>query len=408
MFGALNGKGNAMEGELSRLRSLRLPDLPTVPQDEFAQRIKKACQLMAESGISAVFLNAGPNLAYFTGIELFSRERLLGALLNQSGDLCFFVPSFELGTFSEFGYQSGEVRCWEEHESPYIGLADWFLKKSAGSSGVLAVDERTPFFHVSEIQSSLPGVKLVNAKSITATCRMIKSESELACIQAAMNMTLEVQQSCRSVLDCGLEAGELKAFIDAAHKAIGAKQGSYFCSVLFGDASSYPHGVRCQQVLREGDVVLIDTGCQVAGYKSDITRTYVFGEPTSYQREIWKTEQEAQMAGFKAAAQPGAKCSDVDLAVRNFLEARGLGPGYELPGLPHRTGHGIGLEIHEWPYLNLADTTALQEGMCFSCEPTICVPGKFGMRLEDHFFMSTDGPTWFTQPSPSIDSPFFC
>jgi Xaa-Pro dipeptidase len=175
--------------------------------------------------------------------------------------------------------------------------------------------------------------------------------------------------------------------------------------VLFGEATSYPHGVPGEQRLKEGDVVLIDTGCTVGGYNSDITRTYVYGEATSYQREIWSLEHDAQQAAFEAA-RPGAPCEAVDTAARRVLERAGLGPGYTLPGLPHRTGHGIGLSVHEAPYLVRGDKTPLSPGMCFSNEPMIVIPGQFGVRLEDHFYMTETGPVWFTQPSPSIDAPF--
>jgi Xaa-Pro dipeptidase len=174
---------------------------------------------------------------------------------------------------------------------------------------------------------------------------------------------------------------------------------------LFGADSAFPHGVKTPKTLDEGDVVLIDTGCLQEGYNSDITRTYVFGEPTSRQREIWQVEKAAQAAGF-AAAQLGVRCGDVDIAARRVIEEAGFGPDYALPGLPHRTGHGCGLDIHEWPYLVRSDDTPLETGMCFSNEPMLCVPGEFGVRLEDHFYMGAAGACWFTEPSHSIDDPF--
>ena len=175
--------------------------------------------------------------------------------------------------------------------------------------------------------------------------------------------------------------------------------------VLFGEATAYPHGVNYEQALQLGDVVLIDTGCKVHDYISDITRTYVFGEPTERQRAVWNAEKAAQQAAFDAA-QLGVPCREVDAAARRSLEAAGFGPGYKLPGLPHRTGHGIGMDIHEWPYLVGSDDTPLDVGMCFSNEPMICISGEFGIRHEDHFYMTEQGPRWFTEPSPSIDQPF--
>jgi len=195
---------------------------------------------------------------------------------------------------------------------------------------------------------------------------------------------------------------EFEAFINDAHKKVGAS-GNYFCIVLFGKATSFPHGVKDPQVLKKNDLVLIDTGCKVHGYLSDITRTYCFGEPTDKQRALWESEKRAQLAAFNAA-KVGVPCGDVDKAARDSLAKDGLGPDYNLPGLPHRTGHGIGMDIHEWPYLVKDNPHPLAPGMCFSNEPMIVVPNEFGIRLEDHFYMTEDGPVWFTEPSESIDS----
>jgi Xaa-Pro dipeptidase len=223
-------------------------------------------------------------------------------------------------------------------------------------------------------------------------------------MQRAKDMTLEVHKAAASVLREGISTTEVVQFIEQAHRAVGAP-GSTFCIVLFGQASAFPHGVKYPQTLKRGDMVLIDTGCRVHSYLSDITRSYVFGEPNEHQRAIWGFEKDAQLAAFNAA-QLGARCEEVDAAARGALEACGLGPDYQLPGLPHRTGHGIGLEIHESPYLVRGDQTPIEVGMCFSNEPMICVPGEFGIRLEDHFYMTETGPRWFTEPSHSVDDPF--
>ena len=169
--------------------------------------------------------------------------------------------------------------------------------------------------------------------------------------------------------------------------------------------TAMPHGPDGAHYLREGDNVLIDTGCKVGQYHSDITRSYVFGNPTARQREIWNLEKEAQAVAFETA-QIGVPCEQVDAAARRVLEAAGFGPDYRLPGLPHRTGHGIGLDIHEWTYLVRGNTRPLAAGMCFSNEPMICIEGEFGVRLEDHFYMTEQGPKWFTAQSASIDLPF--
>jgi Xaa-Pro dipeptidase len=219
-----------------------------------------------------------------------------------------------------------------------------------------------------------------------------------------MDMTMAVHVAVASILHEGITTQEVEEFIHLAHRKVGAS-GSYFCIVLFGEATAYPHGVSYVQTLKRGDTVLIDTGCKVHNYISDITRTYVFGEPSERQRFVWNAEKAAQRAAFDAA-QPGVPCEEVDKAARRSLEANGFGPGYKLPGLPHRTGHGIGLDIHEGPYLVGGETRALEPGMCFSNEPMICVPGEFGVRLEDHFYMTANGPKWFTQPAASLENPF--
>jgi Xaa-Pro dipeptidase len=293
---------------------------------------------------------------------------------------------------------------WQEHDDP-TALVIGGLKSLGAGSGVVALDEATPFFVFDGLRRAGPGCAFVNGSAVTAPCRMIKSDAEVALIAAAMTMTHAVHRAAARVLADGITTTEVTAFIDQAHRRIGADGGSAFCIVLFGEPTAYPHGVPYPQTLRQGDMVLIDTGCTVDGYHSDITRSYVFGQPTGRQREIWNLEKQAQAAAF-AAARVGTPCEAVDAAARRVIEAAGLGPGYAVPGLPHRTGHGIGLDIHEWTYLVRGNRTPLAPGMCFSNEPMICLYGEFGVRLEDHFHMTEDGPRWFTEPAHSVDDPF--
>ena len=217
-------------------------------------------------------------------------------------------------------------------------------------------------------------------------------------------MTIAVHKAAARILHLGISTVEVTNFIHEAHKRVGAS-GSSFCIVLFGLATSFPHGVKEPQILQTNDWVLIDTGCLLHGYNSDITRSYAFGTATNEQRVAWQVEKDAQAAGF-AAAQLGAPCGDVDNAARSVIAKHGYGPDYQLPGLPHRTGHGCGLDIHEWPYLLRGDRTPLATGMVFSNEPMLVIPEKFGIRLEDHFYMNENGPVWFTEPSHSLDDPF--
>lgn len=372
--------------------------------DEHAARIAKAQSFMRERGIAAVYLNAGTNLAYFTGMRWYPSERMVGAILPAEGGVEYIAPAFEEGTLHGFMKIKGPVNTWHEHENPYALFSAVLRRMGIAPGSRIGIDESTPFFIFDGIRQQDTGYVLENAKPVTAHCRMRKSAAEIALMQRAKDMTMEVHKAAASILREGITTAEVTQFIDRAHRKVGAS-GSYFCIVLFGEASAYPHGVSYEQTLKKGDVVLIDTGCKFKDYISDITRSYVFGEPTARQREVWNAEKAAQQAAFEAA-RIGVPCGDVDRAARASLEAAGFGPGYALPGLPHRTGHGIGMDIHEWPYLVGSDTTPLDVGMCFSNEPMICVAGEFGIRHEDHFYMTADGPRWFTTPAHSIDAPF--
>ncbi len=395
--------GAKMAEELAALTDMTA-DVKPVSLAEFRSRIQRASTLMTEAGLDAVFLWAGTNLYYFTGTRWSASERLVGAILTASGELHFVAPAFELGTLRDFMQVEGSVHCWEEHESPYA-LVDRVLSGLGIADGRIGIDESAPFFVFDGLREVAPRREYLSATQVTAGCRMVKSAAELALLQRAKDMTLLVHRQVAGILHSGISAAEVTDFIHRAHLAVGAPAGSYFCIVLFGEDTAYPHGVARPKCLEDGDMVLIDTGCQLQGYNSDITRSYVFGEPTQRQREVWNAERDAQQAAFEAA-QPGRACGEVDAAARRVLESQGFGPGYALPGLPHRTGHGIGLDIHEWPYLVRGNQTTLAPGMCFSNEPMLCVPGEFGVRHEDHFYITENGPRWFTQPAQSIDEPF--
>lgn len=371
---------------------------------EYQARIDRACGYMRQQGVAALYLNAGSSLLYFTGTHWYASERLVGALLTASGELHYIAPVFEIGTLSSFQVIEGPVHGWHEHESPYELLLSVADSVGLAADACIALDESTAFFIVDALQQRAGGRRFVNGSQITALCRRQKSSAELAIMQRAMDMTLAVHQAVAQILYEGISTADVEAFIDEAHRRVGAT-GSYFCIVLFGADSAFPHGVKTPKALATGDMVLIDTGCRLHDYVSDITRSYVFGEPTARQRDIWNLEKAAQAAAF-AQAQLGNTCGSVDDAARAVLCGAGLGPDYQLPGLPHRTGHGIGLDIHEWPYLVRGNNTILQVGMCFSNEPMICVPGEFGVRLEDHFYMTESGARWFTEPAIAVDDPF--
>lgn len=364
---------------------------------EYQARIAKAQGLLREQGLAGLLLHAGSNLRYFTGLRWRASERFVGALLPAHGPLQYIAPAFERGTLEELLRLPGELHSWQEHQNPYA-----LIQGLVPGPVTLALDESAPFFVADGLQHA--GLVLRNGHDLTAACRMHKSPAELALLQRAFDMTLAVQRATAAMLRAGIRSDEVEAFIDRAHRRVGAA-GSSFVIVLFGVASSFPHGVKEPQVLQDGDMVLIDTGCAVHGYSSDLTRSYVFGTPDAETRRLWNLEKAAQAAAF-AAAQPGQPCERVDAAARQVLEAGGLGPDYALPGLPHRTGHGIGLDIHERPYLVRGERTPLAPGQCFSNEPMIVLPGRYGIRLEDHFYMSAAGPRWFTPPAHAVDDPF--
>ncbi len=372
---------------------------------EYQARLERACQLMREQDVAALYLNAGSSLLYFTGTAWYASERLVGALLTADGTLRYLAPVFEIGTLGEYQQIKAPVLGWQEDESPYQLLLDTLQALGVAPDARVGLDESTAFFIVDALTQLAPRQRFINGACITAPCRRQKSAAELAIMQRAMDMTLAVHQAAAQMLYPGISTLEVEAFIDEAHRKVGASSGSYFCIVLFGEATAYPHGVKDPQRLQSGDMVLIDTGCRLHHYVSDITRSYVFGTPTERQRAIWQLEKQAQAAAF-AAAQPGVPCGAVDDAARTVIAAAGLGPDYQLPGLPHRTGHGIGLDIHEWPYLVRGNPLPLARGMCFSNEPMICLPGEFGVRLEDHFYMTDEGPRWFTEPAVDICDPF--
>lgn len=395
--------GSTIEAELNAITP-KAHLVKPIQKEEFQSRIDKACQLMKNQGKQAMYLHAGTNLFYFTGMKWSSSERMVGAILLQNGDLHFIAPEFEKGTILDFMLIKGKVNCWEEHENPYELFVQILIENNI-SKGAILMDEATPFFIIDGINKCNSIFTLENATTITAGCRMIKSKAEIAIMQLAMDITLEVQKAVARILRVGISAKEIEDFINEAHIKYGIPSGSYFCIVLFGVDSSFPHGVKTPKNLELNEVVLVDTGCQLNDYISDITRTYVFGEANDLQRSIWNIEKQTQQAAFNAA-QLGNTCEDIDNASRKVLEANNLGPDYKLPGLPHRTGHGIGLGIHEWPYIVRNDKTVLKEGMTFSNEPMICVPNKFGIRHEDHIYMTKNGPKWFTEPMHSIENPF--
>ncbi len=393
--------GSTFEAELNRM--IRPAEDPgPISVDELQARIAKAQRLMQAQGIQALYLDTSTNLRYFTGIVLNATERLHGAIIPAVGDVAYLSPAFEEPKTRELLRVGTDIRTWEEHEDPTALVID--TVRSLGiPGGTIGIDPLTPFFTVDGLRRAGNSFSFANAAPITASCRMVKSGAEIALMQSANDITLAVQAAAARALRAGMSTTEVQGFLDAAHRKLGGQPASR--AVQFGEATAYPHGVPYPQILAEGEMVLIDTGCFVQGYRSDITRSYVFGEPSPRQREIWELERRAQQAGFDAA-RVGVACEAVDAAARATIHAGGFGPDYATPGLPHRTGHGIGMDVHEESYMVRGNRQPMQAGMCFSIEPTICIYGEFGVRLEDIAYLTEDGPRWFTRPCPGVDDPF--
>ncbi len=386
--------GSSIADELATIAPWATP-APRIALAERMARLDKARALVEAAGADALLIGTGASLRYFAGIPWGATERLVALLLPVKGQPILICPRFEQGSLEAAVEIKAELRLWEEDESPYALVAD-------AVRGRLLLDPQLPYGMASALAAT--GAELGDGAAVIDACRMIKSPAELALLRQAKAMTLDVQRRAARILHPGIAASTVIRFIDDAHRAIGSS-GSYFCAVQFGRATAFPHGLPGDQLLEEDQLVLIDTGCQIEGYHSDITRTYAFGEVGDEARAIWDIEHAAQAAAFDAV-QPGVPCEAIDAAARAVLEKAGLGPDYRLPGLPHRTGHGIGLSIHEPAYLVRGDRTALASGMCFSNEPMIVVPDRFGIRLEDHFHVTDTGAAWFTDPQPSIDRPF--
>ncbi len=394
--------GSTAEQELA---SLEAPGgFTRITIEERQRRIARAQQLMIDQGIDVLYLDASSSLFYFTGLRLWASERLHGAVLPARGELIYITPGFEEEKTRAMLLFGDDVRTWEEHEDP-TELVAACVRQFRQAQPVVAVDPATPFFVFDGLRRAMPQADFKNGACVTAACRMHKSKNEIALLQYAMNLTLRIQRSAARILDVGMSTRDVQDFLIQAHLKMGTDTPPPFRIVLFGEPTAYPHGVPYPQELKEGDMVLIDVGAPIDGYYSDITRSYVFGEPTRRQREVWALEKAAQSAAFDAA-QLGQPAESVDAAARGVIEAAGFGPGYKVPGLAHRTGHGIGLDVHEETYIVPGNKTPLATGMCFSNEPMICIYGEFGVRLEDHVFMTETGPQWFTSPSPSIDQPF--
>ncbi len=364
-------------------------------------RMDKARRLMTDHGIDAIYMEGGSGLFYYTGVRWGNSERMFAMVLPVRGEPAYVCPKFEEARARELIRFGDDIRTWEEDESPYQRVAQIFRDRGI-ATGRVGFEERVRFFLCDGIRQAAPHLEYASADPVTVGCRVAKSEAELALMQRANDITIAAYKATIETLHEGMTKAAFREHSAAAHAALGV---SGAIGTNFGESTAYPHGSIQPRHLREGDVVLMDGGCKVEGYTSDISRTIVFGTPTDRQRKIWNLERQAQDAAL-AAARVGVPCEEVDAAARQVLTDAGFGPDYQVPGLPHRTGHGIGLDGHEWVNLVRGNTTPLARGMCFSDEPMIAIYGEFGIRLEDCFYMTGDGPRLFTKQSPSIEQPF--
>jgi len=371
-----------------------------ITDDERKQRIEKARKLMRDRKIDAMVMEGGANMFYFTGTRWPQAERPALLVLPAKGELTWVVPQTEQDRAKTSIKMGTDIRPWADADGPYRRLAQ--ALKDLNSTARIGIEEKTRYAVFEGLRKELPDAELTSADTVTIGCRVIKSLPEILLLQRANDITIAAYQAAFTTLREGMTQGELSANIAAAYQALGS-QGN--AMIIFGKYTAFPHGSVVPQTLREGDVVLVDDGCSVEGYQSDITRTTVFGKPTARQKEIWNLERKAQDAAL-AAAKPGNTCEMVDAAARKVITDFGFGPGYKVPGLPHRTGHGIGLEGHEWTNLVKGNKTKIEPGMCFSNEPTIAIYGEFGIRLEDCMYIGANGAEMFTRQSPAIDQPF--
>lgn len=377
-------------------------DAKPIGADERRRRIGRAQALMREHDIDAILLEAGSALVYFTGVRWWRSERFTGAVIPAEGDLAIVTPYFEEPSIRESLVVGDDVRTWHENEDPFERVAG-VLRDRGLKSGRIGVEETVRYFIAEGVGRAAAQFDIVPGNPVTRGCRMYKSPAEIDLMQKANDITIAAYEHVYDNVETGMRSEDLSALMNEATRGMGGSP--VFAMALLNEASAYPHGTDAPQVVRDGSVILMDCGCQVHDYESDISRTWVHGEPTDKQRRVWDTVKRGQELALETA-KTGTPAGRVDDVVRRYYEREGFGPGYRTPGLSHRLGHGIGMDGHEPVNFVQGETTELAPGMCFSNEPGIYIFGEFGIRLEDCLYMTEDGPELFTPLSPSIDRPF--
>jgi Xaa-Pro dipeptidase len=388
---------------IAALRSMREQAKP-ITLDERRARQERARQLMHENNLSAIVLTEGTSLNYFTGIRWWGGERLFAMVMPAKGESFYVSPAFEEGRAREQIAQSpdgsgADVRIWQEDESPYQRVAQGLSDRGI-VGGVIGIEETVKFVFSDNLRKAASGATFTSATPVTAGCRMIKSAHEIELMRLASHVTLTAYQATHSALKVGMTHHEVAALVEAAHRQLGFEGDAL---VLLGEFSAFPHGSVTPQVIREGASILIDGGCKVEGYESDITRTFVIGKASDKMKQVFDIVHRAQSAAL-AAARPGAECGSVDAAARKIISDAGYGPDYKY--FTHRLGHGLGMEGHEWPYLVRGNSKKLEANMTTSNEPGIYIRGEFGVRLEDDMHITGNGAELFTPQSPSLEEPF--
>ncbi|MEM1053737.1 MAG: Xaa-Pro peptidase family protein [Pseudomonadota bacterium] len=373
---------------------------PPISNEERAARIAAAQGLIQAQGLGGIVIEAGTSMLYFSGLAWRQSSRLTALVIPAEGAPVVITPAFEESKLGELMIMPMEVRTWEEHESPFALIAGVFDDQS--SAGPIGLERTTRYFVADGLRKDTPTRKVVSADPIVSALRQIKSPREIALMQAASDITMQAYRDIYPQVSIGMTGADISLLMNQATRSYGGSP--TFALALVGEASAYPHGSKKVHEVQEGEVILMDCGCDVHGYKSDISRTWVHGGATAEQTRVWNTARKGQDIVMEMA-QIGSSFGAIDDAVRAYYKSHGFGPGYETPGLSHRTGHGIGMDVHEDQFVVRGNETPIAPGMCFSNEPGIYLPGKFGVRTEDCVYMTDQGPRLFTPSAPSVDNP---
>lgn len=370
-----------------------------ITDEERWGRIAKAQRLMAEVGLDGIIMLGGTGMLYFADMQWGRSERTFALILLRDGQPAWVCPAFERER-AVLGIRFGDdIRTWEENESPYA-LITSILADRGIRTGRIGLEETT-YYHVADgLGRDAPALAVTSADPVTKGCRALKSSTEIELMRHANRVTLEAMKATFSSMEEGMTQREFGNLLSTAYRRLGYNGGG---SVLFGANSAYPHGTDREEEIREGTVVLCDSGTTAGGYRSDITRTAVFGELSVEQRRVWTLVKDAQTAALEAAG-PGVPAGEVDRAARDVIDRGGYGPGYKY--FTHRVGHGIGMDGHEWHYLVEGNTQLLEPTMTFSNEPGIYISGSFGVRLEDIMVITEDGANLLTEQAGSPSSVF--